>query len=129
MFLFRKLRWRNKNKYRDTIEWTRKSKRRFWITYINMTNSSNLMVKPLTLRFEVFILGHKCFWLPCIRIFTSRFPNFDPRKVQNLNNNNNNNNNNNSNNNDNNKNFSETRKCWVDVQQEIVSSHGDRDPL
>ena len=23
----------------------------------------------------------------------------------------------------------ETRKYWVDVQQEIVSSHGERDPL
>ena len=41
----------------------------------------------------------------------------------------NNNNSNNNNNNNNNNNFSETRKYWVDVQQGIVSSHGERDPL
>ena len=41
-------------------------------------------------------------------------------------NNNSNNNNNNKNNNNNNP---ETRKYWVDVQQGIVSSHGERDPL
>ena len=40
-----------------------------------------------------------------------------------------NNNNNNINNNNNNNNNSETRKYWVDVQQGIVSSHGERDPL
>ena len=39
---------------------------------------------------------------------------------------NNNSNNNNINNNDN---TPETRKYWVDVQQGIVSSHGERDPL
>ena len=33
------------------------------------------------------------------------------------------------NNNNNNNNFPETRKYWVDVQQGIVSSHGERDPL
>ena len=38
---------------------------------------------------------------------------------------NNNSNNNNINNNDN---TPETRKYWVDVQQGIVSSHGERDP-
>ena len=37
----------------------------------------------------------------------------------------NNSNNNNINNNDN---TPETRKYWVDVQQGIVSSHGERDP-
>ena len=47
----------------------------------------------------------------------------DNYKIQNNNNNNINNNNNNNNNN------SETRKYWVDVQQGIVSSHGERDPL
>ena len=45
----------------------------------------------------------------------------DNYKIQNNNNNNINNNNNNNN--------SETRKYWVDVQQGIVSSHGERDPL
>ena len=48
----------------------------------------------------------------------------DNYKIQNNNNNNINNNNNNNNNNN-----SETRKYWVDVQQGIVSSHGERDPL
>ena len=38
-------------------------------------------------------------------------------------------NNNSNNNNNNNNNFSETRKYWVYVQQGIVSSHGERDPL
>ena len=48
------------------------------------------------------------------------------------NNNNNNNNNDDDNNNDNdnyNNNIPKTRKYWVDVQWEIVSSHGERDPL
>ena len=36
--------------------------------------------------------------------------------------------NNNNNNNDNN-NYPETRKYWVDVQRDIVLSHGERDPL
>ena len=35
---------------------------------------------------------------------------------------------NNNNNNDNN-NYPETRKYWVDVQRDIVLSHGERDPL
>ena len=53
-----------------------------------------------------------------------------PTLNKDFNNNNNNNNNNNSNNNkNNNNNFPETRKYWVDVQWEIVSSHGERDPL
>ena len=48
----------------------------------------------------------------------------------NNNNNNNNNNKNNNNNNNNNKvHFPETRKYWVDVQQGIVWSHGERDAL
>ena len=34
---------------------------------------------------------------------------------------------NNNNNNNNNNNVSETRKYWVDVQWDIVSSHGERD--
>ena len=38
-----------------------------------------------------------------------------------------NNNNNNNNNNDNN-NLPESKKYWVDVQQGIASSHGERDP-
>ena len=42
--------------------------------------------------------------------------------------NNNNINNKNKNKNNNNNNFPETRKYWVDVQQGIVSSHGERDP-
>ena len=52
-------------------------------------------------------------------------------KLNNNNNNNNNNsNNNNNNNNNNNKNvFPEIRKYWVDVQREIISSHGEKDPL
>ena len=33
------------------------------------------------------------------------------------------------NNNNNNNKFPETRKYWVDVHWEIVSSHGERDPL
>ena len=33
------------------------------------------------------------------------------------------------NNNNNNNNNPETRKYWVDIQQGIVSSHGERDPL
>ena len=38
--------------------------------------------------------------------------------------------NNNNNNNDNNNNIlPKTRKYWVDVQRDIVSSHEDRDPL
>ena len=41
--------------------------------------------------------------------------------------NNNNNNNNDDKNNNNNDNVSETRKYWVDVQWDIVSSHGERD--
>ena len=41
---------------------------------------------------------------------------------------NNNINNKNKNKNNNNNNFPETRKYWVDVQQGIVSSHGERDP-
>ena len=32
-------------------------------------------------------------------------------------------------NNNNNNNFPKTSKYWVDVQQRIVSSHGERDPL
>ena len=44
-------------------------------------------------------------------------------------NNNSNNNNNKNNNNNNNNNFPETRKYWVDVEQGVVSSHGERDPL
>ena len=40
-----------------------------------------------------------------------------------------NNNNNNNNNSNNNNNRLETRKYWVDAQQGIVSSHGERDPL
>ena len=43
------------------------------------------------------------------------------------NNNNNNNDDKNNNNNNNNDNVSETRKYWVDVQRDIVSSHGERD--
>ena len=35
----------------------------------------------------------------------------------------------NNNNNNNNNKPPETRKYWVDVQREIVSSHGERDPL
>ena len=35
----------------------------------------------------------------------------------------------NNNNNNNNNNNPKTRKCWVDVQRGIVSSHGERDPL
>ena len=38
------------------------------------------------------------------------------------------NNNSNNNNISNNDNTPETRKYWVDVQQGIVSSHGERDP-
>ena len=37
--------------------------------------------------------------------------------------------NDNNNNYNNNNNYPETRKYWVDVQREIVSSHGERDPL
>ena len=37
--------------------------------------------------------------------------------------------NNNNNDNNNNNNFPETRKYWVDVQQGIVSSHGEKEPL
>ena len=40
-----------------------------------------------------------------------------------------NNNDDDNNDNDNNNNFPETRKYWVDVQQGIVLSHGERDPL
>ena len=36
---------------------------------------------------------------------------------------------NNNNNNNNNNNIAETMKYWVNVQQAIVSSHGERDPL
>ena len=43
------------------------------------------------------------------------------------NNNNNNNNDDKNNNNNNNDNVSKTRKYWVDVQWDIVSSHGERD--
>ena len=43
--------------------------------------------------------------------------------------NSNNNNNTNNSNNNNKMRISETRKYWVDVQQRIVSSHGERDPL
>ena len=39
------------------------------------------------------------------------------------------NNNSNNNNNNNNNVIPETRKYWVDVQQGIVSSRGERDPL
>ena len=39
------------------------------------------------------------------------------------------NNNNNNNNSNNNNNFPETRKYWADVQQGIVSFHGERDPF
>ena len=45
------------------------------------------------------------------------------------NSNNNNNNNYNNDNNNNNIDNTEARKYWVHVQQEITSSHGERDPL
>ena len=57
-------------------------------------------------------------------------PMFDNNNNNNNSNKNNNNDNNNNNNNpENDNNNPETRKCWVDVQQGIVSSHGARDPL
>ena len=48
-----------------------------------------------------------------------------------INNNNNidNNNNNNNNNDNNNNNPPQTRKYWFDVQQDIASSHGEKDPI
>ena len=36
---------------------------------------------------------------------------------------------NNNNNNDNNNNPPQTRKYWFDVQQDIASSHGEKDPI
>ena len=54
---------------------------------------------------------------------------YNKHDTDNNNNNNNNNRLNNNNNNNNNNNSPEARKYWVDVQQGIVSSHGERDPL
>ena len=56
----------------------------------------------------------------------SELPNQDNK---NNNNDNDNSSNNNNNNNDNNDNLPETRKYWNDGQWDIVSSHGERDPL